>query len=156
MVGRLRDDHLAIQIEQRRRASCPPLLRCAVAQQAEGAGLPPTPREETKRLQRNSLMNFPTRVVRRTAGSFSVSSCYTRTKSSRRLLCSGGNMDKQARKERIEKIIAMEEALHTLEEMPLPERFRKLAESAETHLSGAEHEWLYQQWQQVLERSMAD
>jgi hypothetical protein len=65
-------------------------------------------------------------------------------------------MDKQARKERIEKIIAMEEAFHTLEELPLPERFRKLAEWAETHLSAAEQELLYQQWQQVLERSMEE
>jgi hypothetical protein len=35
-------------------------------------------------------------------------------------------MDKQARKERIENIITMEEAFHTLEELPLPERFRQL------------------------------
>jgi len=65
-------------------------------------------------------------------------------------------MDKQARKERIENIIAMEEAFHIFEELPLPERFRKLAEWAETHLSAADQEWIYQQWQQVLERSMEE
>jgi hypothetical protein len=47
-------------------------------------------------------------------------------------------MDMQARKERIENIIAMEEAFHTFKELPLPERFRKLAEWAETHLSAAD------------------
>ena len=65
-------------------------------------------------------------------------------------------MDKQARKERIEKMIAMEEAFHTCEELPLPERFRKLAEWAEMHLSAADQAWVYQQWQQVLERSMEE
>ena len=65
-------------------------------------------------------------------------------------------MDKQARKERIEKIITMEEALHTFEELPLPERFRKLAEWAATHLSAADQEWIYQQWQHVLERSLEE
>jgi hypothetical protein len=65
-------------------------------------------------------------------------------------------MDKQARKERIEKIIAMEEAFHTFEELPLPERFRKLAAWAETHLSAADQAWIYQQWQQVLERSIEE
>ncbi len=65
-------------------------------------------------------------------------------------------MDKQARKERIEKIITMEEALHTFEALPLPVRFRKLAEWAEQHLSPAEQEWLYQQWQRALERSMEE
>ena len=72
------------------------------------------------------------------------------------LLGLGGTMDKQARKERIEKIIAMEEALHTFEELPLPERFRKLAGWAETHLSAADQEWIYQQWQHVLERSIEE
>jgi hypothetical protein len=65
-------------------------------------------------------------------------------------------MDKQARKARIEKIITMEEEIHTFEGLPLPERFRKPAEWAEQHLSPAEQEWLYQQWQQVLERSMEE
>jgi hypothetical protein len=65
-------------------------------------------------------------------------------------------MDKQARKARIEKMITMEEAFHIFEELPLPERFRKLAEWAEQHLSPAEQEWLYQQWQRALERSMEE
>jgi hypothetical protein len=65
-------------------------------------------------------------------------------------------MDKQARKARIEHMIAMEDAFHQYEELPLPERFRKLAEWAETHLSPAEQEWLYQQWQRALERSMEE
>jgi hypothetical protein len=65
-------------------------------------------------------------------------------------------MDTQARKERIEKMIAMEETFHTFEELPLPERFRKLAEWAATHLSAADQEWIYQQWQQVLERSIEE
>jgi hypothetical protein len=47
-------------------------------------------------------------------------------------------MDKQARKDRIENMIAMEEAFQTCEELPLPERFRKLAEWAATHLSAAD------------------
>jgi hypothetical protein len=65
-------------------------------------------------------------------------------------------MDKQARKARIENMIAMEDAFQTFEELPLPERFRKLAEWAETHLSAADQAWIYQQWQQVLERSMEE
>jgi hypothetical protein len=65
-------------------------------------------------------------------------------------------MDKQARKARIEKMIAMEEDLHTFEELPLPARFKKLAEWAEQHLSPAEQEWLYQQWQRALECSMEE
>ena len=65
-------------------------------------------------------------------------------------------MDKQARKARIENKIIMEEAFHTFEELPLPERFRKLAEWTETHLSAADQEWIYQQWQQVLERYMEE
>jgi hypothetical protein len=65
-------------------------------------------------------------------------------------------MDTQARKERIENMIAMEEAFHTCEELPMPERFRELAEWAEQHLSAADQEWLYQQWQHVLERSMEE
>jgi hypothetical protein len=65
-------------------------------------------------------------------------------------------MDKQARKARIENMITMEEAFQTFEELPLPERFRKLAEWAEQHLSPAEQEWLYQQWQRALERSMEE
>ena len=65
-------------------------------------------------------------------------------------------MDKQARKERIENMITMEEAFHTFEELPLPERFRKLAEWAEQHLSPADQEWIYQQWQHVLERYLEE
>jgi hypothetical protein len=65
-------------------------------------------------------------------------------------------MDKQARKARIENMITMEEAFHTFEELPLPERFRKLAEWAEIHLSAADQEWIYQQWQHVLERSIEE
>jgi hypothetical protein len=65
-------------------------------------------------------------------------------------------MDMQARKERIENIIAMEEAFHTFKELPLPERFRKLAEWAETHLSAADQAWIYQPWPQVLERCMEE
>jgi hypothetical protein len=51
-------------------------------------------------------------------------------------------------------MITVEEAFHTFEELPLPERFKKLAEWAETHLSAADQEWIYQQWRQVLERYM--
>jgi hypothetical protein len=65
-------------------------------------------------------------------------------------------VDKQARRERIEKLLAMEEVLEKLDELPLPERFRKLVEWAEQHLSPAEQEWLYQQWQRALERSMEE
>jgi hypothetical protein len=65
-------------------------------------------------------------------------------------------MDTQARKARSEHMITMEEAFQTCEELPLPERLRKLAKWAAQHLSPAEQEWLYQQWQQVLERSMAE
>jgi hypothetical protein len=43
-------------------------------------------------------------------------------------------MDKQARRERIENMITMAKAFHTFEELPLPGRFRKLAEWAVTHL----------------------
>lgn len=60
-------------------------------------------------------------------------------------------MNKHARGERIEKLLAMEEELDRLDELPLPERFRKLVEWAESHLSPAEQEWLYQQWQRALE-----
>ena len=65
-------------------------------------------------------------------------------------------MDTQARKARIENMIAMEEAFHIFEQLPLPERFRKLAEWAATHLSAADQEWISQQWQHVLERSMEE
>jgi hypothetical protein len=53
----------------------------------------------------------------------------------------------QARKQRIDKIITREEALQTFEELPLPARFRKLAAWVEKHLSPADQEWMYQQWQ---------
>jgi hypothetical protein len=49
-------------------------------------------------------------------------------------------MDTQARKARIEHMITMEEAFQTCEELPLPERFRKLAKWAAQHLSPAEQE----------------
>jgi hypothetical protein len=65
-------------------------------------------------------------------------------------------MDKQARLERIEKLLAMEVELDNLHAFPLPERFRKLLEWAEKHLSLAEQEWLYQQWQRALEGSMEE
>jgi hypothetical protein len=52
-------------------------------------------------------------------------------------------MDTKARKARIENMITMEEAFHTFEELPLPERFRKLAEWVETHLSAADQAWIY-------------
>ena len=65
-------------------------------------------------------------------------------------------MDTQARKARIENMITMEEAFQTCEELPLPERFQKLAEWAATHLSAADQAWIYQQWQQVLERSLEE
>jgi hypothetical protein len=65
-------------------------------------------------------------------------------------------MDKQARKDRIENMIAMEEAFQTCEELPLPERFRKLAEWVETHLSAADQAWIDQPWPQVLERSIEE
>jgi hypothetical protein len=66
----------------------------------------------------------------------------------------GEGMDKHARRERIEKLLAMREELSTLDELPLPERFRKLVEWAESHLAPAEQEWLYQQWQRDLESHM--
>jgi len=50
----------------------------------------------------------------------------------------------------------MEEELDKLDELPLPERFRKLVEWAEQNLSPAEQEWLYQQWQRDLESSMEE
>jgi hypothetical protein len=65
-------------------------------------------------------------------------------------------MDKQARKARIEHMIAMEDAFQTFEELPLPARFRTLAEWVETHLSAADQAWIYQPWQHVLERSLAE
>jgi hypothetical protein len=65
-------------------------------------------------------------------------------------------MDKQARKARIENMITMEEAFHIFEELPLPERFRKLAEWVETHLSAADQAWIDQPWPQVLERSIEE
>jgi hypothetical protein len=68
----------------------------------------------------------------------------------------GEHMDKHARWERIEKLLAMEVELDQLEELPLPERFRKLLEWAEEHLSLAEQEWLYQQWQRAVESSMEE
>jgi hypothetical protein len=63
-------------------------------------------------------------------------------------------MDKHARRERIEKLLAMQKELSNLDELPLPERFRKLVEWAEKNLSSAEQEWLYQQWQRELESHM--
>jgi hypothetical protein len=65
-------------------------------------------------------------------------------------------MDKQARKARIENMITMAEAFHQFEALPLPERFRKLAEWVEQNLSPAEQEWIYQQWQRALERSVEE
>jgi hypothetical protein len=60
-------------------------------------------------------------------------------------------MDTRGRRERIEKLLAMEAELDEFEDLPLSERFRKLLEWAESHLSPAEQEWLYQQWQRALE-----
>lgn len=65
-------------------------------------------------------------------------------------------MDKRARRERIEQLLAVQEELDTLAELPLPERFRTLVEWAERHLSPAEQEWLYQQWQRALEFFMEE
>ena len=59
-------------------------------------------------------------------------------------------MDKQARRERIEKLLAVEEELNKLDELPLTKRFNKLAEWVEQNLSPADQEWMYQQWQRVL------
>jgi hypothetical protein len=56
-------------------------------------------------------------------------------------------MDKRARRQRIEKRLAMEEELSNLDELPLPERFQKLVAWVEKNLSPPEQEWLYQQWQ---------
>ena len=42
----------------------------------------------------------------------------------------------------MEKLLAMEEELDNLDELPLPERCRKLLEWAEQHLSPAAQEWL--------------
>jgi hypothetical protein len=60
-------------------------------------------------------------------------------------------LDKHARRQRIEKLLAMVEDLNTLDALPLPERFHKLVAWAEKNLSPAEQEWLYQQWQRALE-----
>jgi hypothetical protein len=60
-------------------------------------------------------------------------------------------MDTRGRGERIEKLLAMEAELDEFEDLPLSERFRKLLEWPESHLSPAEQEWLYQQWQRALE-----
>jgi hypothetical protein len=59
-------------------------------------------------------------------------------------------MDKQARKERIEKLLAVEEQWNKLDELPLSERFSTLAAWVEKNLSPADQEWMYQQWQRVL------
>jgi hypothetical protein len=64
--------------------------------------------------------------------------------------------DKQARRQRIEKLLAMVEDLSNLDVLPLPERFRNLLAWAETHLSPAEQEWLYQQWARALESYLED
>jgi hypothetical protein len=60
-------------------------------------------------------------------------------------------MDPHACRARIEKLLTMEAELDQLEDLPLPDRFRKLVEWAEQHLPSAEQEWLYQPWQQALE-----
>ena len=65
-------------------------------------------------------------------------------------------MEKRARRERIEKLLAVQEELDTLAELPLPERFSTLVEWTERHLSPAEQEWLYQQWPRALEFSMEE
>ena len=65
-------------------------------------------------------------------------------------------MDTQACKARIENMITMEEVFQTCEELPLPERLRKLAEWVETHLSAADQAWIDQPWPQVLERSIEE
>jgi hypothetical protein len=59
-------------------------------------------------------------------------------------------MDKQARRERIEKLLAVEEELNQFDELPLTERFSKLAAWVEKNLSPADQEWMYHQWQRVL------
>jgi hypothetical protein len=41
-------------------------------------------------------------------------------------------------------------------ELPLPERFRKPAEWTEQNLSPADQEWIYQQWQQIIERYLEE
>jgi hypothetical protein len=50
----------------------------------------------------------------------------------------------------------MMEQLSTLDALPLPERFRRLVEWAEKHLSSAEQEWLYQLWQRAVERCVEE
>jgi len=59
-------------------------------------------------------------------------------------------MDKRARRERVEKLLAVEEELNKLDELPLTERFNKLAAWVEKNLSPADQEWMYHQWQRVL------
>ena len=49
-------------------------------------------------------------------------------------------MDTNARRERIEKLLAMEEDLDQCDALPLPERLRTLVEGAEYHLSPADQE----------------
>jgi hypothetical protein len=65
-------------------------------------------------------------------------------------------MDKQARRARIEKRLAMEEALDQLDDLPLPERFRTLMAWAEQHPPPADQAWLYQPWQRALEGLMEE
>jgi hypothetical protein len=65
-------------------------------------------------------------------------------------------LDKHARRQRIEKLPTMVEDLNTLDALPLPEQFHKLVAWAEKHLSPAEQEWLYQQWQRALERCVEE
>jgi hypothetical protein len=59
-------------------------------------------------------------------------------------------VDKQARRERIEKLLAVEEELNKLDELPSTERVNELAESVEKNLSPADQQWMYQPWQRVL------
>jgi hypothetical protein len=64
--------------------------------------------------------------------------------------------DTHARRQRIEKLLAMVEDLNTLDALPLPERFHQPVAWAEKHLSPAEQEWLYQPWPRPLERSVLE
>ena len=65
-------------------------------------------------------------------------------------------MDKRARKERIEKLLAVEEQLNNLDALPLSERFRTLAAWVEKNLSPADQEWMYHQWRRALASSIEE
>jgi uncharacterized protein YbaP (TraB family) len=59
-------------------------------------------------------------------------------------------MDKQARKKRIENLLAVEEQLNNLDALPLSERLSTLAAWVEQNFSPADQEWMDHQWRRAL------